>query len=444
MTASALRRPTRCVGAPHRWRATAAVAVMRCAALLSLPAFPAHADDLLTLSRAQDLAVRHQPVLEGLQAEARAARASAIAARQLPDPQLTAGLADLPIDSGEAGSLTQDSDTQLQLGLSQSFPRAAKRRLRGQLGDQEGQALDAQAELAEREIRRDVALAWLQRWKAERTLALALDIHRQSELQAEAARIALRTDTATQADVLRAQLEAGRAADAIDGAEQDLAHAKSLLSRWITDAAEWPLDATPRLAPPPTLGELIARIELHPALRVWAAKSAVAQSRSALARAAYTPDWRLELGYGNRPAYSDMVSLSVGIDLPVFTPNRQDRELESALAQQDAAEFSIEDGRRQLVAELRLNHHDWQRLDERLRRYDAALIPQEQQRIEAARVAWRSGSGALVEVLEAQRSLIELQLSRLDLQADAFEHALQLRYLDGTAADAAPRGDTHE
>lgn len=194
----------------------------------------------------------------------------------------------------------------------------------------------------------------------------------------------------------------------------------------------------------PALDELLIRVRAHPQLGSLAAGVSAARTGAELAQTRYRPDWRAELGYANRRAFSDLVTLQVGIDLPVFTRNRQDRDLAAALAQQQAAEFSVEDALRQLQAEARLNHHDWVRLSARLQDYDAKLLPQSQSRIEAALAGWRSGRAMLREVLEARRMALDVQMSRLDLQYDAARHLVQLNYLGALEAPAMTVGNAHE
>ena len=130
--------------------------------------------------------------------------------------------------------------------------------------------------------------------------------------------------------------------------------------------------------------------------------------------------------------------MQFGVDLPVFTHQRQDRTLAAAQAQAEAAEHAIDDSRRQLEAEARLNHHDWLRLQQRLRDYDDTLLPQAQQRIDAALAAWSAGQSALTALLDARRAALELQMTRLDLQYDFSQHAIQLQYLG--AYDSAADG----
>lgn len=353
-----------------------------------------------------------------------------MAATQLPDPQLVAGLEDLPVNSGDAGSLRRDPDTRFQVGVMQEFPRAAKRRLRGALDERQAERLDAERDLAERSIRRDTSLAWLELWRNDQARTLTRANLREAEAQMQAVEIALRTGTATQAELLGARVEAGRLGDALADAEQSIEHARSLLSRWIGAAAFRPVCADIPSPPDlPPLARVLERVRAHPHLGGLRVQLAVAETGAELARADYAPDWRVELAYAERPAFSEMLSLQFGIDLPVFTRNRQDRSLAATLAQGEAAGSAIQDALRQLEAEARLNHHDWERLSERLRNYDTGLLPDSTNRIEAAITGWGAGRNGLREVLDARRAALELRMARLELQHDAARHFVQLDYL---------------
>lgn len=143
--------------------------------------------------------------------------------------------------------------------------------------------------------------------------------------------IALRTGGATQAEFLTARQEADRLKDAVAAAEQSIAHARNGLSRWIGDEAFRPVTADlPVLPALPPLEVVLERVRQHPHLAGAAAQVAMAQTNADLAAAAYKPDWRVEVGYGYRPEFSEMAMLQVGIDLPVFTRNRQDRAVAAA------------------------------------------------------------------------------------------------------------------
>ncbi|MGH8458603.1 MAG: TolC family protein, partial [Nevskiales bacterium] len=272
----------------------------------------------LTLDETVQLALTRQPLLENLTAQLRATRESAVAAQQLPDPQLIAGIQDLPINTRDAYSLRRDSDTQLQLGLMQEFPRAKKRRLRGELVERDAQRLEAEHHLAQRTIRRDAALAWLELWRYTQSLQLTRASLHEADTQVAAVEIALKTGSATQADLLSARVEVARLQDEVAGTEQSIGHARNLLSRWIGEAAWRPIAGTlPQAPAEPSLNVALEHVRRHPHLAMHQAQIAAAQTGTNLAKADYDPDWRVELGYANRPAFSDMLTLQFGVDLPV-------------------------------------------------------------------------------------------------------------------------------
>ncbi len=109
----------------------------------------------LTMEEAARLATVDQPLLTERAARIQAEEHQAIAAAQLPDPQLSAGIKDLPIDTAEAFSTRHDNFTEFTIGLSQDFPRAEKRRLqsaRKQLdADADRAALDNEQRIVRRE-----------------------------------------------------------------------------------------------------------------------------------------------------------------------------------------------------------------------------------------------------------------------------------------------------
>lgn len=432
-----------CRAPAWRFNAVAVGLVLAAATVL-----PARADDnegvALELGEAASLAVTAQPLLTGLEARARAARESAVAAGQLPDPQLFTAIADLPVNTSDAYSLHRDSDTQIQVVVSQEFPRAEKRRLRGEVSEREGQRLDAEHHVALRSIRRDASLAWIELWRYDQALRLVRATLREAETQTEVVEIALRTGTATQAEYLAARQEADRLRDEVAGTEQSIGHARNTLSRWIGDAAWRPVcPDLPQMDLPPLVA-VLERVQSHPNLADATAQIAAAETNADLAKAGYKPDWRVQVGYGYRPSFSEMVTLQVGMDLPVFTHNRQDREVSAALARKEASESALEDERRQLASEARLNHHDWQRLTLRLKDYDTTLLPQSENRVTASLAGWRSGRGMLRDVLEARRAALELQMTRLELQRDLAMHTVQLTYLGAFETTSNAGENTHE
>lgn len=386
----------------------------------------------LELPEAQALAVTGQPLLQAQAAAVRAAREGAVAAAQLPDPQLMLEVQDVPANGPDAGSFTRDSDTQAMVGFSQEFPAGDTRRLRGLRAQREADAAEQSLAAARLQVQRDVGLAWVDAWHSEQALALVRRSRDEAKLQAQAVEIAYSTGRATQADLLAARVGRDLAEDEAANLEQQVAHYRSALSRWIPADADRPLcPELPDWRAPPELPALLERLASHPELALAARQVDVAAAEAEIARQAYKPGWRAGIAYGYRPNFPEMVSLQLGVDLPVFTSKRQDRTLAAKLAEREQAGQARDDRFRQLAAEARLNRQDWDLLQQRLKRFDEQVLPQSEQRVAAALAAWQNGQATLDTVLAARRMALENQLKRLELQVDAARHQLNLQYLAG-------------
>lgn len=382
----------------------------------------------LTLEEAAQLALANQPLLAGQQAAINAAEKNAVAVEQLPDPKLKVGLNDLPVTGSEAFSVRRDSFTEYKVGISQDFPRAEKRRLRGAMAQLEAQRDTEELEVIRRGVMRDAGLAWLDVYHPEHAGALIQAQEREVESQVEALGIAYRAGKASQADVLSAQV----ALDLLKERESDFARqasrSRAALGRWIGAAGGGPLAENLPALPVPSREALIAHVQNHPHLSYLDKQVEVAQTDVALARQAYKPDWSLEVSYGNRPAFPDFFSVQVGMDLPVFTGNRQDPALASKLSLLDKSRSMKEDAERVLKSDAEKNYADWESSAARVVRYEARILPQARQRVAAVLATYQSGRADLTSVLEARRAELDLELQLLSLQVDAARAQLQLQY----------------
>ncbi len=197
-------------------------------ALLCLLALPLSAAGM-TLEQAEQAALQQQPQIAAIEARIRAAEARAISAAQLPDPMLTAGISNLPLDGEERLSLSRDFMTMSSVGIAQEFPRAEKRRLRSRAETLDAEELQWQLSVTQRSLQRETALAWLSLWAAEQAMLLLDAQIDEASRERDAARIALRSNRATQADALAADVAVELLQDRRDRLAQDAAVAREQL-----------------------------------------------------------------------------------------------------------------------------------------------------------------------------------------------------------------------
>lgn len=439
-------------GAGRRLRRWASVLASVLAALLTaLLAFHAAAlgqvspaPATLSLPQALQLAEDRSRLPAAQDAAAAGARELAIAAGQRPDPTFKLGLSSLPVNGPDALTLTRDSFTMLTIGVMQELTRSDKLQARAARFEREADAALAARGLALANVRRDTAMAWLDRHFLERWRELLLQQRAETALQIDAAEAAYRGGRSPLTEVFAARTALAQVEDRLQQLDPQIGAATVRLARWVGPPAEQALAAPPaldvlRLAN----GPLEVLLEHHPQIGLLARQQAVAQAEARIAATAQRADWSLELGYSQRgPAYSNMLSINLSIPLRWDPAQRQDRELAARLATVEQLRAQAEEARREHLAQAQGWLRQWQGQRQRLAFHDNTLIPLAAQRSQAAGIAYRSGAAALSAVLEARRLEIDARIERLRLEMEAAGLWAQLDYLtatDPTHAEERPQ-----
>jgi cobalt-zinc-cadmium efflux system outer membrane protein len=422
----------------HGWSVVACISLFSFAAEQPTKA-GASATTPLTMEEAARLAAIDQPLLTERQAKIQAEDQQAIAAAQLPDPQLSGGLKELPIDTSEAFSTRRDNFTEFTIGLSQDFPRAEKRRLQGARKQLDADADRAALDNEQRMVRRDASLAWLDVYEAEQSLRLAQRLADEATLQVQALEKDYGNGKASQADWLAVKVDAGLAADKAHDWLHHVLRTRAALGRWIGDAAERPTAEAltmPGILNP--LPALMAGADHHPVIGNLDKQIEASATEVALARQSYKPDYSVEVYYAYRRDFSDFVGVQFKVGLPYFTQDRQDRGLAAALEQSHASEDRKRDLLRELHAEVSQDYVDRRHYEERLADFDASIIPDAERRVETARGAYQAGRGSFDTVLLARRGLLDVRLQRLALAVESARAQVRLDYW---SAAQTPVGD---
>ena len=407
---------------------------------LALPPQPVQATQTLTLDMALQLAQERSRQLVAHDATASAARHMAVAAAQLPDPVLKAGVNNLPVTGPDAYSLTRDPLTMRSIGVMQEFVRDDKRRARALRFEREAEAAQAARTLSLSNLQRDTTIAWMDRFYQERLYELLARQRNEALLQIDAADAAYRGARGSQADVLAARSAVAQIDDRLAQAERQVATAKTQLARWIGDVALQLLGDLPdtshmRLS----TEDLATQLSHHPQITVLARQEAVAQADAQIAQTGRQTDWSVELMYNQLgPAYANMVSINLAIPLQWDQKNRQNRELSAKLAVVEQLRAEREEAIRTHVSEVQAMLQEWQSNRQRLSRYDLTLLPLARERVKAALAAYRGSNGTLSAVLEARRGDIETQMERLRLEMETARLWAQLNYMITAHTDKVP------
>lgn len=361
--------------------------------------------DGLTVIEASAVAVRRHPSLVALRRDVGAAEATLVEAGLLPDPVLGWDAMDAVAGVAIDGKV-EDPAWLAGASLTWQVPRP------GEIDAREGQAragigADAAAlARAEWALVRQVHLAYVRRLTAdaraaqiERLLGIAREA-RTYFARARAAGAATALDESlaqvaadsVRADLIAAQLEQAQARLALN-ALLGLPPAASWVAQ--DDLDRWP--ATRPTAPPGPLVD--AALAGRPDLRQALAAYDRAEATLALELAGQWP--RLQIG------------TSVSLTLPIFTRFNQPA-IRTALQRRAAARARVS----ALVHAVRADVHAAlaraQRAAELLALYDAALGPQTERTLELTERAFAAREVTPLQILTAQRQVLETQARFLD------------------------------
>ena len=381
------------------------------------------------------LAEEHAPALKAHEQQLEAARQDAQRAGRLPDPRMTLAVSNWPVTGRDAFAFNADEMTMKQVGVMQHFPARAKRRAQqavAQRAIEQAEAVTAADRLA---VRKLTARAWIALQAAENEVTLLQSLRESPQIAVGNAKARLSASTGSATDALAAQAAALNLELQIDMAQVELDAARAGLARWldrmpsdIQTAGQMPdLDRLPV-----NEGTLLASVDALGPLLPWRSREALASASVSEADAGRHPDWSLGLTYGQRgrsPAgghLSDMVMLEFSVDLPLFTANRQDRDVAARRADQRAAVADLEEAQRAQAEALRRTLAEWQGLKRQIARKEHEILPLAHDRSQAALAAYKAG-GELQPWIEARRDEVQLHV----------EHARHLRDLGRAWAELA-------
>lgn len=400
------------------------------ATLVLAAAAEAGAQAPLSLAEAQAKALERSRQLAAQELAVTASREMAVAAGRMPDPVLSIGVENLPVEGADRFSFTRDSMTMRRIGLVQELTGSDKRALRAERFELEAQKGMAERDAAHAAIRRDTALAWLDAWYAE-AMARVIAQQRLSGLQeVEAAEAAYRAGRGTQSDVFMARAGSAMIDDRAAELERQARASRAMLARWVGQDADRPLGAPPATDAVASGAHAVEELARHPQIVALERQEAIAGAEARLASANRNPDWSVGLAYNVRgSAFGDMVSIGVSVPLPWDRASRQDRELAAKLAVAAQAQAQRDESLRQHIAEVRVMVVEWESGRARGARYEREIVPLATARAEAALAAYRGGRSGVAEVIAARRGELEARLQALQLEAQTARLWAQLTYL---------------
>jgi len=306
---------------------------------------------------------------------------------------------------------------------------------------------------------------WLEIYRAQQSIKL---IHQDRALFEQLSDIA-KANYATalgrvrQQDIIRAKLELTRLEDRLTKLQALEERATGKLLEWILknqqSARQLGFDAFSALQLPNTL-PAIAKItdntllmvkrknqqqlaELladHPYILSINQRIRASQTGVELAKEKYKPQWGVNASYAFRddtPAgasRADFLSVGVSFDLPIFTENRQDKEVSAAVNQSEAIKTDKLLALREMMSAIQSLYAERERLTDRQSLYNDELLAQMQEQADASLNAYTNDDGDFAEVARARIADLNARIDALDIDVDLVRTNIRLNYYFNTTA----------
>ncbi len=367
------------------------------------------------------LMLEKHPELKMARAEAHAKEEVPSQAESLPDPQLSIGLMNLPVDSF---SFNQEAMTAKTIGVTQAFPAPGKRGLRRKVAEGDSTAAEAAVREKRLELIEQARIAFYRMRYLMTARGLA---EKNKEILNDFIDVSMTKYTVgegLQQDVLLAQLEYSKMLEYLVRNEHQISTQRKLLNAWagLPENTLWSRPEIPLVdAITGTDSELTERaVARRPLFAGLNAKLERAHNALALAQKESLPDYAVKFSYSQREDTpmnrSDLISAELMVDLPVWKSRKQDKMVAEAVDMEEKT-------REERAAErLRLREKVYELMDEQAKNqklltlFDTALITQASQTVESAVIAYRVNKGSFWSMSMYQSTLFDYQIQRAEVE----------------------------
>jgi len=411
----------------------------------------------LSFENAVRAAQKNDPWLTGNVHKQRAVESMSTAVNTLADPKVSIGFANLPTNGFDFG---QEAMTQAKVAISQMFPRGDTLEIKSQQLRIQSEAFPYQRKDRESKVAVTVGSLWLDAYRVQQSIAL---IEKNRSLFEQLADIAEASYSSglgktRQQDIVRSQLELTRLEDRLDKLEQQKNRYEGMLLQWLIKFSPEKSSLKSNYLHNIVLSQQLPQVDLlnrdvvykknwlqqeelvqyfskHPSVIAVDKKVNATKAGIKLAKQKYKPEWGVNASYGYRAddpmgsSRADLFSIGVTFDLPLFTENRQDKEVQSAISTTEAVKTEKLLLLRQLLGTYSSAKGRLLRLKGRQELYKIKLLPQIHAQAEASLTAYTSDDGDFSEVVRSRIGVLNAEIDELTLNVEEQKIRLELNYL---------------
>jgi len=392
--------------------------------------------DTATLSDYLEFAVLNNPGLEAAWLRWKAELGKVPQARSMPDPRFTYRYY---IDRVE----TRVGPQRQSFALAQTFPWFGKLKLHGMAVMESANAAKQRYEAEKLNLFQRVKSAYYEYYYLSRALAVVGETRELLVYLEEVVRSRYSTGEAEYKDLIRAQVELGILDDRLDSLmalrRPLVTRLNAALNRPAEASLPWPTDISEARLAHTDEGVLALVAERNPDLGA-AGHEVVRQTHAiALAKKSYYPDLTVGLNYidtgaarmsGASGSGDDPLIAMVSINLPLWR-GKYAASVREAEARRLAAVRSKTELKNNLVARATMALYRLRDAERKMGLYRDTLIPKAKQTLTVTETSYRAGKASFTDLIDAERIMLDFELSFERALADHAQHLAELEMLAG-------------
>ncbi|NWC64661.1 TolC family protein [Cedecea sp. P7760] len=360
-----------------------------------------------------------------------ALNAMADSARQLPDPKLKFGIENVPVQGSNNHRFSRDGMTMQRIGIMQDYVSEEKRDRKADTILAQSASSQAKAEVIRANLQRDTAQAWLDLALSERVLTAARKLVNETERQVSVQKATVASGSSLASGVVDIRMTLLTMQDKVTLAERDVTLAQTRLLQLTGQTVDSVNGALPRYQRLPASPEVLEEgVMQHPEVVEAAREADVARAKSAQSAVAAKPDVGVEVYYGRRAeGYDDMAGVMFTVDLPLFKPQRQDKDYSADVSRAMEANDQLALARRERIALVHSLVANYQAAQSVWQRQQDQALPLQRQRLSLLESQYRAGQSSLAELLAARRDLLDSELTASSAEKAVATNWAAIRYL---------------
>jgi len=358
----------------------------------------------------------------------------------LPDPMLTLGFANLPVNSF---SFTQEPMTGKIVGLSQAFPFPGKLSEQADVNSKDVDIVEQEILDSKNEIRKNVIKNYNELIYVRKAISIANGSKDLLNNIAEVVRTKYSVSTASQQNLLKVELEISNITEKIEDLKsRENAHL-SVLNSYLLRSADSPI-ATTELSDIHYLGFTVdalidSSVKFRPFLEGIKEAKQKEILKQSLVEYDYYPNFNLALQYSFRDRIEktntpldDFFSVMVGISLPLNYGGKVSSKVEETESMQRLYDEQYEMSLQMLRSAFGFSIAKLTSLRERLKLIEEGSLIQANENLKSTLTSYQVGQVDFLNVIDAQNSLLKIENDLYRLKTDYLNEIVELEFLTGT------------